>query len=91
MDGDVMANKFVDKVKKLFQRAPPPPNILIKAGAGRNRVRVNLTTCEIEVESFNSPLSEVYGIANQIAKNIGKGDGLDGKTVEERFKSVGVQ
>lgn len=86
-----MTNKFIDKIKGMFKRAPPPPNILIKAGAGRNRVRVNLNTCEIEVESFNSSLNEVYLIANQIAKNIGKGDGLNGKTLDERLKTVGIQ
>ena len=56
----------------------------------RNRIKVNLNTCEIEVESYDSNLNETFKCADTIARNLGKGDGLNGITVEERVRKVGI-
>lgn len=56
-----------------------------------NRVRINISTLDFEVESSTESLDKVFAMADMIARNLGKPTGIDGKTWEERVHSAGVR
>jgi len=56
----------------------------------KNRVRINLSTMEIEVESSTETLGKVLNIADRIIRNLPKGT-LGIKSPSERIFEAGIR
>jgi hypothetical protein len=55
-----------------------------------NRIRINLNTCEIEVESWDSSLADVFNTADEIARHLGRTTGLTGEELSDKIRRVGI-
>ena len=55
----------------------------------KNRIRINFHTREVEVESNEVSIKEVFKIANTIALNF-KTSALDEKTIKEKIHDAGI-
>lgn len=55
-----------------------------------NRIRINFSTSEIEVESSNSSLDKVFSVTDTIARNLGRGI-VDGENGKQRLSRAGIR
>lgn len=57
-----------------------------------NRIKVILPgIADIEVESYDRSLEDVFHFADLIARHAGKAQGIDGETFDERLKRHGIE